>query len=111
MIKANPYYNSIVDKNANSYLFSISVPLIELTEESIDNINLMIRSELSGLDPNNNIIIHLPTEIPISIWMYLISISQYMPKASLIISTIENIDNITSIVDLPNNLNIINSEI
>lgn len=107
MIETNQYLNSIIDINSNLYQVWLSYKLDDLEDEHIDEINLIIRKDLQKLDPSKDLTIELLTEFPITIWFYIISISKYV-NSNLTIKTIENIDPIITLIDIPNNLIIMN---
>lgn len=107
MIKTNSYVNGIIDKNLNRYQLGLSYNINDLEEDQIDEINIIIMNDLKNLDPSKNIIIELLTVFPITIWVYLISISKYVDK-NLTIITPEDITPIITLMDIPDNLLITN---
>jgi hypothetical protein len=107
MIETNSYFNGSIDKNLNRYQIGLSYNINDLEEDQIDEINLLIMNDLKKLDPFKNITIELLTVFPITIWIYLISISKYVDK-NLTIVTPEDITPIITLIDIPNNLLITN---
>lgn len=101
-----PFFN--IEANKNELTLELLKPVPELKEEEVDNINLSIMEALSLLNPLLDIRLVHKTELPIAVWLYLITIPTYMQGAKLIITTPENLDAIKQVVTNHPNLLIMN---
>jgi hypothetical protein len=97
-----------IEVNKNELTFELLKPVPELKEAEVDNINLSIMEALSLLNPLMDIRLVHKTELPIAVWLYLITIPAYMQGTKLIISTPENLDAIKQVVTNHSNLLIMN---
>jgi hypothetical protein len=97
-----------IEVNKNSLTFELLKPIQELKEYEVDNINLAIMEALSLLNPLLDIRLVHKTELPIAVWLYLITIPDYMSRSKLIITTPENLDDIKQVVTNRPNLLIMN---